>query len=283
MSFTLNLKNEILRLKYNEKEFKELINGFITVAGEPDSYNQNILSCRISNEAIRMKLLSLAIINNIEQGISNKRKDLIIFSKTYFKSLTKINKKYVWAYFAGIFLARGSISSGINTGHHLEFLAKSEETLKEIQDYFRESDLEFNFKIIKRKERYVAYLKKKDEISDFLKFIKAKDSFFAFMENILDKDTISYAAKQANLDLLNSSKIVKASKEHLIMIDFIFNKELEYHFSQDQIFFFKLKKENPYDSLESLKEYLEEEGINISRSGLHHWIRKLKKIYNSYK
>ena len=95
-------------------------------------------------------------------------------------SLTSKEDK-IKAYLTGLFLSNGSCNDPINTNYHLEISLKSEDFAKAILKVIQKiKSKEFNFKLIQRRNNYVIYIKKSDQISDFLNFIDANEACLKF-------------------------------------------------------------------------------------------------------
>ena len=93
------------------------------------------------------------------------------------------------SYLAGLFLASGSCNDPVSSNYHLEIVLKDEEFANQVIKLTNKiKNINFNFKLIKRRNSYVVYLKKSDLISDFLAFIEANASCIKFENVRVDRD-----------------------------------------------------------------------------------------------
>ena len=91
------------------------------------------------------------------------------------------NDDTISGYLAGAFLASGSVNSPSTSNYHLEIALNSENYAKWLSKLFSKyhnSDIEP--KITKRREQFVIYFKKSDQISNFLIMIGAVTSCLEF-------------------------------------------------------------------------------------------------------
>ena len=79
------------------------------------------------------------------------------------------NSQDLRAYLMGSFLASGSVNDPTSKHYHLEVVTHSEKHAEFLTKLIAKFDL--NAKVIKRRNVYVVYLKKSEEISDFLRVI----------------------------------------------------------------------------------------------------------------
>ena len=78
----------------------------------------------------------------------------------------------------GLFLVQGSINNPDTGNYHLEITLENEYDIKYIQDIL--ATVNIHPKYVVRKKGYVLYLKKSEQIGDFLNFIGAVNNLFAF-------------------------------------------------------------------------------------------------------
>ncbi|SYV97772.1 Uncharacterized protein conserved in bacteria, partial [Mycoplasmopsis edwardii] len=84
-------------------------------------------------------------------------------------------KEYLTFFFSGVFVGSGSISNKESTSYHLEISTLSEEKSQLIKEKL--NSYEFNFHILKKQKRHILYIKKVDELLDFLSAIGAKKAW----------------------------------------------------------------------------------------------------------
>ena len=85
------------------------------------------------------------------------------------------------SFFAGAFLAGGSVNSPQSTSYHLEISCKEEGFARFLlKQLLRYPPHPFHVKLLWRRKKYVVYLKRSDEISDFLILLGAKVNCLQF-------------------------------------------------------------------------------------------------------
>ncbi|OYD26979.1 hypothetical protein EI74_0361 [Mycoplasma testudineum] len=274
MSFSKKIKNEILEQSFELKGFEELLRGFIITSAH--TITDNSVICKITNQNIKLQLIYLCAKFDIRHGFSTEHNNDLMFDKKYYNLKEIKNPKL---FYGGVFIARGSVSSIDSKIFHLEFSVNNKENFDFITNFLLQPQYNFNLKTISRKNKHVAYIKKQESISDFLLALGLVQIHLEFNNQLNQHKMEGYVSKLAHLDEINTDKIVKASLKHIKMIDFILANNYINEFSPEQMKLFEIKKNQPYLSLEGLRDGLEEEDIEISRSGINHWLRKLKKVF----
>ena len=135
-------------------------------------------------------------------------------------------------------------------------------------------------KIILRKKGYVIYLKKSEQIGDFLKFVGAINCLFSFEDNRIKRDYSNYVNRIINCDIANEEKAMKSAQKQIKHIQYI-QKHYGYaKLSQRLLDAIILRSKYPEYSLSALsEESLEVTGRIISKSGLSHCFKDLEKLY----
>lgn len=275
-SFSFEIKKEISNQVKKKKEITTFINGVI--------YSNSILKnnfyiLNFKNKQaldIILKLLSKAQIkyefeNNL---IKISTKDLELNFDSYYEN-------YLTFFFSGIFFGSGSLNLSVGS-FHLEFSSRYYEILMQIQKKLNEYD--FNFKLLKRNQKYTLYIKKQEQILDFLAAINAKKAWSLVQQQKIDKDMNNASNRINNLDFKNEKKVTKASSELIKKINFILNKKLNYFFNEKEMLFLKEKLQNKNASLARMCEIMQEKhNLEITKSGLNHYVRKVNKIYKENK
>lgn len=275
-SFSFEIKKEISNQVKKKKEITTFINGVI--------YSNSILKnnfyiLNFKNKQaldIILKLLSKAQIkyefeNNL---IKISTKDLELNFDSYYEN-------YLTFFFSGIFFGSGSLNLSVGS-FHLEFSSRYYEILMQIQKKLNEYD--FNFKLLKRNQKYTLYIKKQEQILDFLAAINAKEAWSLVQQQKIDKDMNNASNRINNLDFKNEKKVTKASSELIKKINFILNKKLNYFFNEKEMLFLQEKLQNKNASLARMCEIMQEKhNLEITKSGLNHYVRKVNKIYKKNK
>ncbi|MFQ6792585.1 DNA-binding protein WhiA [Thomasclavelia sp.] len=180
----------------------------------------------------------------------------------------------VRAYLAGAFLSSGSVNNPETSNYHLEMSFNEEEYAKFIANLI--NSFELNAKIIKRRNKYVVYLKSSEKIGDFLRAIGASQSVMSFESTRIDRNMSNTVNRWNNCDIANEVKTLASANKQLQDIETIemfMGLEMLDEKTRNVAL---LRKENPDYSLNELTEaYFNKTGETISRSGLHHQFKKI--------
>lgn len=196
------------------------------------------------------------------------------------------NDDMIAGYLCGGFLASGSVNSPKNSNYHLEMVLNDENYAKWFTKLFlKYKSGQFNAKIVKRRNQFVVYLKRSDQITDFLIMIGATNAALQFEETRIERDFSNIGNRLANLDAANYNKTAQAAKEQLEDIKTI-DKILgiEHVQNEKQQLLMKLRLENEDASLNELASMLSEKlGETVSRSNVAHMFRSIHSRANKYK
>ncbi len=179
------------------------------------------------------------------------------------------------AYLAGVFLGCGSVNNPDTSNYHLEMSVNEKDYAQFIADLMNRYEL--NAKVIKRRNKYVVYLKSAEKIGDFLRAIGASQSVMSFEMTRIDRSMANTVNRWNNCDIANEMKAMSASKMQIEDIAYIMDKAgLEILDTKTREIAY-LRLENPDLTLNELAEvYLVKTGHTISKSGLHHRFTKIK-------
>lgn len=301
LSFSRKVKEEIVFNDFDRSCSKALLSALIKVTGTLHIGNGMSLTIRSENAKIASKthkLLKELYNPQLEFMVSRKMKlhknniyilkvskakeilddlqlmDGLGVSKIPSDTLLKdtMTKR---AYLAGIFLAGGSVNNPDTSNYHLEMSVLSSTHARFIQELTNEYDL--NAKIIKRRNKYVVYLKSAEKIGDFLRAIGAAQSVLDFEMTRIDRSMANTVNRWNNCDIANEMKAMSAAEKQIEDIAYVVEKAgLEILDSKTQEAA-KIRLENPELSLNELTEiYMLKTGQSISKSGLHHRFKKIK-------
>ncbi|MGM0502479.1 MAG: DNA-binding protein WhiA [Bacillota bacterium] len=175
------------------------------------------------------------------------------------------------AYLRGLFLAAGSISDP-ESDYHLEISVEYKEYVKELVKLFDVFDIDISTRV--RGERHVLYLKNIEDILKVLNIIGAHSTLLELENLRIYKDIKNQVNRKVNCETANLNKTVKAAQEQLEAIELIDSfKGLE-KLTPGLEEIARLRREHPYASMRELGEML---SPTLSKSGVNHRIRRLKK------
>ncbi len=197
-----------------------------------------------------------------------------------------VSQNQISAYLSGAFLAKGSLNSPKTSSYHLEFSFSDLNYAKWIQKLLTHFPFHsFNAKIIQRRNHYVVYLKRSDEISDFLILLKAKECCLEFENVRVERDFANVTNRLSNLDTANYGKTLKSSEKQIEEINYFVGKVGWDGIENEKLkTLMKLRLEHPDASLNELAHLLSSElNTTISRSNINHLFRHLDEEYKKEK
>ena len=304
-SFAIHVKEEITEAEIESLATKKaLLSAYIRINGELTFRSRKSLLTLQSQNAKIIKYIYQMILDVLptKTHISFIRKN---HSTTYVISIAdrvdellefldvsylegKISKNIVYddetiaGYLAGAFLASGSINSPVTSNYHLEFSFNNENYAKWFTHLFlRYKIAHLNPKMIKRRNRYIVYIKKSEEIGDFLVMVKAQSSAMDYASIRIDRDYSNQANRLENLDLANMSKTEEAGRRQAKEIKYLISKlGLENLGSKKVQIVASLRMEYTSRSLEEIahmaSEQLQDE---VTKSNVNHILRRLHELY----
>ena len=308
MSFSSEVKEEIVRYELvSDREKKSLLSSLAKINGTMSMHgNDIVLEIRSENAKIA-KLLFVLVkdIYNVEARILVAKKmklkknnvylvqiknaslileDLEIFRNNKLdnnptKDLLKTSGD-LRAYISGCFLASGSVNDPISKNYHLEVVTHSEKHADFLVKLI--SKFELNAKVIKRRNVYVVYLKKSEDISDFLRIVGANNCVMDFEEERINKDYWNSNNRLSICEVSNEVKTIQSANKQLEFIEKIYRNSKEYMLDIKDKQIIEIRRENPESNLQEIADiYNEKYGTKMSKSGVNHRLRKIKEIANN--
>lgn len=176
------------------------------------------------------------------------------------------------AFLAGVYLACGSVSDP-KRSYHLEFSVREEESCQSLfnllEKYLPGAGL------TQRRKNQIIYYKECAAIQDIMTLMGAPVSCLALIDIEMIKSVRNHANRATNCETANIDKMVGASTSVIEDIKLIYEIDGEDSLTEPLRQVARLRMEYPESSLRELVELSPE---NISRSGLHHRLDKLRKI-----
>lgn len=181
------------------------------------------------------------------------------------------------AYLAGCFLAYGSCNDPQNTSYHLEISLPDIEIANFVNKLI--SRFELQAKIVRRRNRYIVYIKKADYISNFLALIGAHDAMMRFEDERIGRDLKNSLSRIDNCEIANEVKTIKAAQRQIDymqkLIDSgkydVLNERLK------NVVDIRMRYQD-YSLLELCDAYQKSYGDVISKSGMKHRLNKLENM-----
>ena len=183
------------------------------------------------------------------------------------------------AYLRGLFLAIGSINDPKKSRYHLEFVVNDKNYAYFVSDLLNQ--FRFNSKVLKRKNKYMIYMKESEKIGDFLRFMEASAAVLYYEDIRIYRDHVNMTNRLNNCEQANVDKTIQSANDQLR--DILFLKEVGALELLDE----KVKEAAYYREKYSEVSLLElsqiitmETGHTITKSGLHHRMKKIKDLAN---
>ena len=305
-SFTQKVKDELCQNQYDSKErLRALLSAYIRINGSVIfQQKQSLLSLETENAKIAKFIYQS--INQLYEAdahltfYKNQRKKTtyVITIKEKSEQIVedleisflegKISKNIVAndvsiaGYLAGAFLASGSINSPMTSNYHLEISLNSENYAKWMSHLFaRYKNSNIEPKVILRRDKYVIYFKKSDQIANFLIIIGAVEACMEFENIRVDRDFANNSNRLTNLDTANMSKIYETAQRQINEIKFIDSRLGLSNIANDKIrFLCEIRLENDAASLQELSSLLSEKmNKTITKSNVNHLFRAIHQLF----
>ena len=303
MTFTMNIKEEICNIDLPRPEvFSELyaiirygsnISDKIMFINENASVARRIfkdiksyfnISCHIiirDQKRFRMKKIYILEIND---NVDNILEDLYI--KKGNKDI-KVNKNYLntheemIAFVRGCFLVCGTISDPKKGSYHLEYVFDKEEDALFFNDLLHE--MKFMSKIIKRKGKYVVYLKNSEEISDMIRMFEASNALFYFEDIRIYRDHKNMVNRLNNCDIANKKKSTNTGLKQIEIINYLKENDLIDLLDEKTKIVLDYRLRYPEASFNELADIINNEcNMNVSKSFINHHFIKMKKLLENH-
>lgn len=301
-TFTQLVKDEICRHTYSIDEIKSLLSSYlknnIAINISKDNFSWEIKTksaliarflCSIikplynfekkflynkENKQKKIRMYKIKFIGNFDII----QHELFIFQKSTLFLKNDLTRK---AFIIGCFLSGGSVNDPNNSNYHLEIKISNKSLMKEVYKIIKK--IIPSAKILSRKNVEVVYIKKSEHVSDFLKFIGATSSMLEYEQKRIYRDYSNQMHRLNNLDISNFNKSLNASNNQTFWINAIKNSNKTFNqLTEKEKMFCELRLTHSDFSLAEIsKLFFDIFEINISKSALNHYVRKIKYLYEN--
>lgn len=184
-------------------------------------------------------------------------------------------------YLTGLFLASGSVNHPESSHYHLEMSAPDESYLKAVLAMVpRLKGVAFDFKLASRRNLAILYLKRSDQIANFLILMGATDATLEYENIRVARDYANSDHRWQICETANMKKTVEAAesqRQDLLLIKKVVG--LEALPTQKMVLLAKLRLKHDASSLLELAEMLSDQlGKPVSKSNINHLFRAIKTI-----
>lgn len=176
------------------------------------------------------------------------------------------------AFLRGAFLAGGSVSSP-EKAYQMEIACTTENNAERLLSILKA--LHLDARSIKRKNRYIVYIKDGDTISDFLGVTGGMNSMMEFENIRILKDIRNSINREVNCDTANINKVVNAAAKQIDDINLIIEKRGLDSLPEQLREVARLRLMHPHLSLTELGEKLDKP---LGKSGVNHRLARINEI-----
>lgn len=302
MSFTSDVKQEITLSKEHSREIRSELSSFLHINANLLIVNKTMqLEIETSNASVakyfftvikerygvevdlkvyknqRFKKNNIYTLRVLDKAIEILE-DVGIYSSKGMRetpySMMVVKEDSAKGYLAGAFLASGSLNSPTSINYHLEITTHTLALAQFIEKVMVKFELEA--KVTERRGKYVVYLKKADQIADFLKIVGAYENTMLFEDIRIQRDFRNSLTRLDNCEVANEVKSIQAGSKQLDAIYKLINFNRYNYLDPKLIEVAEIRMDNPEGSLNELVDkYQEEYNKPISKSGLQHRLKKI--------
>ncbi|MFP4017304.1 MAG: DNA-binding protein WhiA [Halanaerobiales bacterium] len=201
-------------------------------------------------------------------GLLDENRNLIFEIKDEFIKKRSSQK----AYLRGAFLGGCSVNKP-GSEYHMEFRCEHLGFAEDLVGLLALFEIEGH--MTEHNNKYIVYLKKYDDITTVLNIIGAHKALLKMEDKHIMKSLKNNTNRRVNFETANLDKTIEAAMLQLEDIELIEARKGLNSLSKGLKEIAQLRKDNPYASLKELGEMLEPE---LSKSGVNHRMRRIKKI-----
>ena len=310
VSFTQKVKEELTTLPFSDEHLRALLSAFVRINGSL-SYHDGKSSIVLKTENAKIakfiyhsidrlyglvpkfaysktmnftKKLSYSVIVNEGDYLVDELEINFLDGKIAKTIVT--NDDTISGYVAGAFLASGSVNSPKKSNYHLEVSLNNENYAKWFAKLLhRYKGTEFSPKVIQRRNSYIVYLKKSQQVVDFLSMMGATNATLEFENIRIDREFSSIGNRLQNLDSANYSKTTLAAErqlEDIKVIDQVLGIKNVLNKKQRELMKIRLEHDD-YSLIELANELSNRISEPVSKSNVNHLFRAIHQMAERYK
>ncbi|CDD91660.1 putative sporulation transcription regulator WhiA [Coprobacillus sp. CAG:826] len=311
LSFTQEIKEELVSLPREDEEKRAILSAFCAMNGRVLIQNKHTILILENENAKVIKYFYLLIQERyqVTPSIAYRRKirfdkktcftlkieekadmiledlEISLWDKQADKSFVR-KDNIVRNFLAGAFLAGGSCNAPQSSNYHLEMAFLNEEMAKYILKLLEKiKTMQFKAKMITRRNHFVVYIKKSDQIVNFIAYIGASNSCLTFEEVRVERDFVNNDNRLQICTYANYQKTTSSAKKQLEDIEII-DRSLGISNIQNEKMkiLCLLRRENEDASMQELAELLQEEIEKfVSKSSINHLFRAIHELAEKYR
>jgi DNA-binding protein WhiA len=301
-TFSKRIKEELTQAVYSSEEKRAILSGYVRYSGTLSIAPKTALRLSSSSAYVskfiftalkevyavhpeftftkQLRLSKSTIYHTeVEERPLEILSDLEILTPDYqtaYSTRKFFSDKLFHDFMIGAFLASGQVSDPASGRYFCEVVFNDERearlVLVRLLSFHGENKM--GFKLIKRRNKYVLYLKQSDQISVFLSYIGAVSVMFEFENARLERDYFNNENRLTICEQANYSRSLKNGEENLDDIALLEERLGKSYFSEKTRSLADLRKKHKDASYQELAALAEEEGLKMTKSGVVHIFRK---------
>lgn len=310
VSFTQKVKEELCSIPFSDEHLRAFLAAFIKVNGHLSIRGgESQIVCKTENAKIakfiyksveriygltprfsyskemnfKKRVTYSVIINEGDYIIGDLE---ISFLEGKISKNIVCNDDMISGYVSGAFLAAGSVNSPKNSNYHLEIPLADESYAKWFSKLLlKYKGTEFTPKIVKRRNSFVVYLKKAQQVADFLSMIGCVDKTLEFENIRVEREFSSIGNRLQNLDSANYGKTTDAAKKQIKdikIIDKVLKIENVQNKKHQALMRLRLEHDD-YTMFELAQELTKILNQEISKSNINHMFRAIHTMAERFK
>ncbi len=232
----------------------------------------------IQKKKKRLYLITIPDIKRTEKVLDYFDLQVSLQGRVIDKKLMTKNKKDPAVNFAsgpflrGAFLAKGFVNDPERM-YHLEIPGRDKDEADMIYAVLQDASLSAKLGLWQKK--WTVYMKKSEEIFEFLRFIGVQRALLNLQDIIARKDLLNTVNRLVNCETANLDKTILSANKQLNDIDLIRKNIGLENLPPSLIEVIKIRLENPYSSIQELANIL---GGSVSKSGIYHRLKKIEQL-----
>ncbi len=302
-SFALRAKEEIALLPFPTLQGKALLSGFakttgsLRLSGEGEEIDMVSESAKIAKSLYSLATSIYGPVARFSYTRSSQRRkkvryhvlisgkvmeDLELdFLSAKIPSFVLGKEELERCYLSGAFMASGSVNDPHSSSYHLEIATLDASYAKWLVHIINKmSGHAFNAKISTRRGQSVVYLKRAEQISDFLVLVGATSSCLEFENVRVERDFSNIGNRLANLDEANMTKTIVMAERQEKEIRYLIDKNGINSYYGKKRALMEMRLSHPDASLTELSRLLSVElAATITKSNVNHLFRDIHAEY----
>lgn len=300
-TFTKRTKSELVLTSYSTQEKRAILSGFVRYSGSVSISPRFELRLSSSSASVAKFIFQafkevysvkpkmsftkqLRLYKSVIYHISvDEKVDEILIDLQIMKDFQPLvtdreflNGRAFHYFIIGTFLASGQISDPASGRYFCELVFNEEEeadaVLRKLLAFKNENTMAF--KKIKRRNKFVLYLKKSDQISVFLSYIGAVSMMFSFENTRMERDMFNLDNRNINCEQANYERALKNGEDNLADIAILEKTYGDVYFTEKTKLLAEVRKKNKDASYGKIAIEGEKSGLVITKSGVAHIFKK---------